>query len=256
MNHIQRIGPDMLRIASQTIHRHDGSTVAAEVLARLQIGQTELSPPSFMHGRSAEEWSSLDQVVMAMVMSTPSLHAGNKPTFVNVSAGTLENDQHMHSFCRAVERHTDQRSQQLVIEIPESSPLKGKRLVARLRDIELAGAQVAIDDFGSEHAAQERLEAYAWHYCKVDLGAVQEHDNLDWLDRAIRYAEREGIQLVMEKLECLKDMEVLLPVRYRAWFQGYSFSRPKTLEIPAGAVRNARAAPQLSLVQRAAVRAG
>lgn len=236
----------MLRIASQTIHRHDGSPVAAEVLARLQIGQTELTPPSFMHGRTAEEWASLDQAVIAMVMATPSLHTDSTPTFVNLSAGTLEDDGHMHSFCKAVEKHTDREPQTLVIEIPESSSLAGKRLIARLRDIELAGAQVAIDDLGSEYAGQERLEAYAWQYCKVDLGAVQEHDNLDWLDQAIRYAEQEGIQLVMEKLECLRDIDVLSPVRYRAWFQGYSFSRPTTLELPSSALRTAYTAPKLS----------
>lgn len=42
----------MLRIARQTLHTLNGTCVAAEVLARLQIGSRVLPPPIFMHGSS------------------------------------------------------------------------------------------------------------------------------------------------------------------------------------------------------------
>src|SRR3546814_3696309 len=61
----------------------------------------------------------------------------------------------------------------LVIEIPESSDMRGAELVRRLRAIKSTGAKVAIDDFGQEHANQERLEAFDWDFCKIDLPAIQ-----------------------------------------------------------------------------------
>jgi quercetin dioxygenase-like cupin family protein len=34
----------------------------------------------------------------------------------------------------------------------------------------------------------------------------------------------------MEKIETFRDIEALSPVKKRAWFQGYCFSRPRTLD--------------------------
>lgn len=222
----------MLRIASQTVHTLDGTSVASEVLARLHIGSQLLTPHAFMHGCSPESWYALDIEVLKMVGTSPVLRAAKGPTFVNISPATLENDQYLASFCKQIAQQVDSRSGPLVIEIPEKSAVAGKQLVNKLQEIEFAGAQVAIDDYGRDHAVQNRLEIHPWRYCKIDLAALQEQSNLNWLDQAIRYARDHGIQLIMEKLESFRDLDVLSPVKNTAWYQGYVYARPALLETP------------------------
>ena len=221
---------NMLKIATQTFHAIDGACVASEVLARLQIGKREFTPHTFMHGCTPEGWHSLDLAVITMVAGIEEVRSSPVPIFVNVSPGTLENDEYMDSFCSHIEQQVSSRQSDLVIEIPELSSLSGQRLISKLRDIESAGAKLAIDDFGCAYAAQERLESYNWHYCKIDLGAVQQRTDLDWMEKAIRYSQSNAIQIIMEKIETFRDIEALSPVKKRAWFQGYCFSRPRTLD--------------------------
>lgn len=220
----------MLKVATQTFHTLDGACVAAEVLARLQVGKREFTPYTFMNGCTAEGWHSLDLAVITLIASMEQVHSSPVPTFVNVSPGTLENDKYMDSFCSHIEEQVSTRQADLVIEIPELSSLSGQRLTSKLRDLESAGAKLAIDDFGCAYAAQERLESYDWHYCKIDLGAVQLRNDLDWMEKAIRYSQSNGIQIIMEKIESFRDIDALSPVKNRAWFQGYCFSRPCTLD--------------------------
>lgn len=222
----------MLRIAKQTVHTLDGSIVASEVLARLQIGSQVLTPPAFMNGCSAESWFALDMEVIKIVGTADDLKNASAPTFVNISPATLENDHFLRAFCQEIERQADTRKAKLVIEIPEMSALQGRDLTRRLEEIEFSGADVAIDDFGREHASQERLELFSWRYCKIDLAAFQEQANLDWLDSAIRYARANGIQLIMEKLESFRDIEALSPVKNTAWYQGYCYAMPALVDTP------------------------
>ncbi|SIQ98873.1 EAL domain-containing protein [Aquipseudomonas alcaligenes] len=234
----------MLRIASQSVHLQDGSAVAAEVLSRLQLGSKLLSPGDFMAARSREAWFALDVEVMRLVVNSKTLLNTALPTFVNLSPATLEDDYFFAAFCREVASVASQIRGALVIEIPEASSISGSRLVSRLRELQAHGAQVAIDDFGREFAHQERLEIFPWRYCKVDLAACQTTDDLNWLDKAIHYSKANGIQLIMEKIECFKSMEVLSPVKSTAWYQGYVFSRPCLLDDDAKAERTKHFTPQ------------
>lgn len=236
----------MLRIARQTLHTLNGTCVAAEVLARLQIGSRVLPPPIFMHGSSKEAWHSLDMEVIRMVATSLELRSTVAPTFVNVSPATLENEKYLDAFCNEIAQQVGKRRGRLVIEIPEASALDGQELQTKLHQIEFAGAHVAIDDFGREFAAQGRLELHRWHYCKVDLGAVQERENLNWLDQAIRYSKDRGVQIIIEKLECPKTLELLTPVKNTAWYQGYCYSRPELLETPLVALGGRRALGMLA----------
>jgi len=185
-----------------------------------------------MHSSTAEAWHSLDMEIIKMVGSSVELRNSTTPTFVNVSPATLENPRYLDSFCTEIAKQTGKRRGRLVVEIPEASALAGPELKRKLHQIELTGAQVAIDDFGREFAIQGRLELHQWHYCKVDLGAVQERENLNWLDRAIRYSKDRGVQIIIEKLESPKTIELLTPVKNTAWYQGYCYSRPELLETP------------------------
>jgi len=219
----------MLRIASQSVHLQDGTAVAAEVLSRLQVGSKQLTPGVFMNARSREAWFALDVEVMRLVSNSKTLTGTLLPTFVNISPATLEDDYFFASFCSELAKVVSGLRGKLVIEIPEASSIAGGRLVSRLRDLEAHGAHVAIDDFGQEFAHQDRLELYPWKYCKVDLAAFQSTDDLNWLDKAIHYSNAHGIQLIMEKIECFKSMDLLSPVKSTAWYQGYAFARPALL---------------------------
>lgn len=222
----------MLRIATQTVHTLDGAAVASEVLARLQIGDKVLTPPKFMHGCSPASWFALDIEVLKMVGTAKELIEASGPTFINISAATLENDQYLRAFCQQIAQQADSRKGAIVVEIPEKSHLGGRELLSKIEEIQFAGARVAIDDFGRHYATQDRLELHDWGFCKIDLAAFQHQENLDWLDAAIRYAERNGIQLIMEKLESMRDIEVLSPVKNSAWYQGYVYARPKLIDTP------------------------
>lgn len=222
----------MLRIASQTVHSLDGSCVAAEVLARLKIGQAVLSPPVFMHGCTAESWYAMDIEVLKLVASSKDLRTATEPTFVNISPATLENETYLRRYCSEIASQIDDRKGKIVIEVPERSSLNGRELSRRLDAIQFTGAQIAIDDFGSEFASQGRLESHRWDYCKIDLAAIQNKRDLDWFDHAIRYCRDNGVQLIMEKLESLKDIDLMSPVKSFAWFQGYGFSRPEMVNTP------------------------
>ena len=222
----------MLRIAKQSVHLLDGTVVAAEVLARLQIGNSELSPVAFMSGCSPESWYALDIEVLRLVASCEELLQATVPTFVNVSPATLQNDHYFTAFCGEIAGLVDQMRARLVIEIPEASNLSGQELSRKLHEIEFSGAQVAIDDFGTKFADQARLSLHPWGFCKIDLAAFQEQENLNWLDAAINYARNHDIQLIMEKLECLTHIEVMTPVKNSAWYQGYVFSRPLLVSTP------------------------
>lgn len=222
----------MLRIATQTVHTLDGTAVASEVLARLQIGNRVITPPMFMHGCSPESWYALDIEVIKMVGTAKELIEATVPTFINISAATLENDHYLRAFCQQIALQADKRKGSIVVEIPEKSALSGRELTNKVDEIKFAGARVAIDDFGRHYATQDRLELHDWEFCKIDLAAFQHQKNLDWLDTAIRYAARNGIQLIMEKLESLRDIDVLSPVKNTAWYQGYVYARPKLIDTP------------------------
>lgn len=220
----------MLKIAQQTIHSSDGAAVATEVLARLQLGDTVLSPPRFMAGKSMASWFALDIEVLNMLeASTAQLHSP-LPVFMNISVATLDIGTFFNMFQSKLMALDPEVRNRLVIEIPESSGMRGAELVRRLRAIKSTGAKVAIDDFGQEHANQERLEAFDWDFCKIDLPAIQTTENLNWVDAAIRHCYANKTHLIMEKVESSQDIDHLLhPVRNTAWFQGYCFSRPEVV---------------------------
>ncbi|MGI1189106.1 hypothetical protein ACRCRN_34150, partial [Pseudomonas aeruginosa] len=104
----------MLRIAKQSVHLLDGTVVAAEVLARLQIGNSELSPVAFMSGCSPESWYALDIEVLRLVASCEELRQATVPTFVNVSPATLQND-HLR-----IPRHSDTQPTLIRTPVPRS----------------------------------------------------------------------------------------------------------------------------------------
>ena len=86
----------MLKIAQQTIHSSDGAAVATEVLARLQLGDTVLSPPRFMAGKSMASWFALDIEVLHMLQaSTAQLHSPLL-VFMNISAAPSTKTEFSH----------------------------------------------------------------------------------------------------------------------------------------------------------------
>ena len=161
--------------------------------------------------------------------STAQLHSPLL-VFMNISAATLDIRTFFSLFQSKLMALDPEVRNRLVIEIPESSDMRGAELVRRLRAIKSTGAKVAIDDFGQEHANQERLEAFDWDFCKIDLPAIQTTENLNWVDAAIRHCYANKTHLIMEKVESSQDIDHLLhPVRNTAWFQGYCFSRPEVV---------------------------
>ncbi|QCT95471.1 EAL domain-containing protein (plasmid) [Stutzerimonas degradans] len=222
----------MLKIAHQTIHSSDGLAVATEVLARLQFGDAVFTPPHFMAGKSRAAWFALDIEVLRMLRASSTLVNSPLVVFMNISASTLDTCAYFHIFHAKLMALDPAILNRLVIEIPESSSLRGDELVARLIAIKSTGAKVAIDDFGQAHANQERLETFDWDFCKIDLPAIQTTENLNWVDVAIKHCTANSTHLIMEKIESVHDIDhLLLPVKHSAWYQGYCFSRPEAVDL-------------------------
>lgn len=222
----------MLKIAQQTIHRSDGTPVATEVLARLLLGQTVLTPPTFMADQNDESWFALDIEVLRLTLAYDVCNRSPGAVFVNISAPTLDSEAFFRLYQSKLMEVEPATIARLVIEIPETSSLVGKGLVNRLVALKHTGVRVAIDDFGQLHANQERLESFDWDFCKIDLPAIQVTANMNWMDVAIKHCNATNTHLIMEKIESEGDIAHLLqPVKRQAWFQGYCFSRPEVVAL-------------------------
>jgi EAL domain-containing protein (putative c-di-GMP-specific phosphodiesterase class I) len=220
----------MIRLALQGIHNKNHAPQAFEVLARMDCPVRGIVGPLFFHTLTTAGWTEIDIKVMTAVLNSKHIVNSSRPLFINISPETLLNPSAFRKVCSLLEKITDVFNSKIIIEIPERSALVGLELEAVLDELRSVGCLVAIDDYGSCYAGFDRLIAHKWDYCKVCLSSMDSQSDLDWLIKLKTYCESEGVKLIFEKLENLKDLDIFR-IFPDLLIQGYAFSVPKLINI-------------------------
>ncbi len=150
---------------------------------------------------------------------------------VNLPPGYAEKDDPNHSALLLQLANTGLDASKLVIELTEAAA-DSDQIQTIARQYRRAGAQVAIDDFGSENSQIERVLASRPNWLKLDMRLFH-HARSSQLHKdvihGIRYVvERNKINLICEGIET--EDEALLAIDFGSTLlQGYLFS-PATTE--------------------------
>ena len=147
---------------------------------RQSVGGSWVGPGAFMAGSNPQAWVSMDRAVAQMLINHAADLRGRGVSFVNVSAHTLADPAELYAVCRSLAKLT-QMGVEVCVEVSEAFDAIGSSFNQAMGVIKDQGLLLAIDDFGIEWSNFSRLSSYPWDYCKVDLTAVWNSDNLDWL---------------------------------------------------------------------------
>ncbi len=126
------------------------------------------------------------------------------------------------------------RIPRIVLELTESEPMNAA-LTQRKRDfIQAQGGQIAIDDFGSGYSSESVLFSILPDIVKLDMSLVRnihrEKGKQAVLRSLIRYAKKEGIQVLAEGVETYDELGALVELGVDL-VQGYLIGKP-SLEAP------------------------
>lgn len=220
----------MITLAYQSIHDHkaNADAVAGEVLARWMRPDGAVVGPAEIVGVAGMGWGDIDELVLRAILRSPRLMIGTQPLFINVSDETLSSCILMANFCSLLAELSSAYQGQVVVEIPETSPVNGLALDGCLASFSNAGAFVAIDDFGISYSDMSRLDMHEWSYCKLALPSLATTPTLDWLISLQQKCRQRGIQVVCEQVERFSDIE-LIRIFPNAWVQGFAYSMPELI---------------------------
>jgi EAL domain-containing protein (putative c-di-GMP-specific phosphodiesterase class I) len=228
----------MKAIALQAIHQPSGGILGHEVLVRQSVGGSWVGPGAFMAGSDSHAWVSMDHAVAELLIKHAADLRGRGLSFVNVSSHTLSDPVELHAVCKSLAKLAPMGIE-VCVEVSESFDAIGSSFYKAMGLIKDQGLLLAMDDFGMECSNFNRLISYPWDFCKVDLNAVWNSDNLDWLIEVRDYCSANGIGLILEKLECLKLLGGLLKPLNSASVQGFALSKPFMLQFNTYAERPA-----------------
>lgn len=228
----------MKAIALQAIHQPNGGILGHEVLVRQSVGGSWVGPGAFMAGSNSQAWVNLDHAVAELLIKHATELRGRGLSFVNVSSHTLSNPSELHAVCKSLARLVH-LGVDVCVEVSETFDAIGSPFYQAMGLIKDQGLLLAIDDLGIECSNFSRLSSYPWDFCKVDLTAVWNSDNLDWLIEVRDHCSANGIGLILEKLECLKLLGGLLKPLNSASVQGFALSKPFILQFNSSAERSA-----------------
>ncbi|MGI0646939.1 EAL domain-containing protein [Pseudomonas aeruginosa] len=232
----------MITLAHQTIHdtKPSVSPVAGEVLVRW-VSSGQVTGPASIQQSSELNWGQIDEQVLSAVLNNQYLMGRTTPLFINVSDVTLSSCEMLSNYCHLLGQIVRRYKGTVVVEVPETSPLTGRALEMCLSQFRMAGAKVAIDDFGVEHADMSRLDGHEWDYCKLALPSVAYTPTLDWLITLQQKCRDRDIQVVCEQIERISDLE-LIRIFPTAWAQGFAYAMPEMLIEPANDFRDSKCA--------------
>lgn len=232
----------MITLAHQTIHdtKPSVSPVAGEVLVRW-VSSGQVTGPASIQQSSELNWGQIDEQVLSAVLNNQYLMGRTTPLFINVSDVTLSSCEMLSNYCHLLGQIVRRYKGTVVVEVPETSPLTGRALEMCLSQFRMAGAKVAIDDFGVEHADMSRLDGHEWDYCKLALPSFAYTPTLDWLITLQQKCRDRDIQVVCEQIERISDLE-LIRIFPTAWAQGFAYAMPEMLIEPANDFRESKCA--------------
>ena len=148
---------------------------------------------------------------------------------VNLSGSTISDQGFLESLIGLLEEY-DPTPDVLCLEISESAAVANLANTAFLiRELNLRGCRVALDDFGSGLSSFTYLRNLPVNYVKMDGQFVQgvASDDVDrsMVESMVRVARTLGVQVVAERVETQECFDVLRELGV-AFAQGYLFGRP------------------------------
>lgn len=152
--------------------------------------------------------------------------------FLNLSADAIREIDHCEDDVRAFMSRQQFAFSRIVIELTEqASPMPLDSLEASLRRIREAGAQLALDDYGTGNANLSLWIALQPDYVKIDRSIVDGAARSAFRLEALRYlkglATASHALLIAEGLENLDDLRVCRDIGIEC-AQGFVFGRPST----------------------------
>lgn len=222
----QLVEQQLTSVVQPVVRLEDGAAVGAELLLRARTQDARLEPPAcalhLLHDH--ELLRSVGRLVRDQAVARLRSAPGCPRLAVNLAPSELE-----PQLAAEVLRLPTSLRRRLVLELTEGA-LDGRPGQAEvLAALAGGGVALSVDDFGTGHAALERLRGGWFGQLKLDRRFVMEIQS-SAVDRAIAgnvldLGHRLGLSVVAEGVETPRQRAVLRRLGYRL-AQGYLYARP------------------------------
>lgn len=149
---------------------------------------------------------------------------------VNVSARQMRDERLVNVVKNALLEYSIP-TDQLEIEITESTLQSGSECLAALQQLRELGVSLAVDDFGTGYSCLSSLKYLPINRVKIDRAFVRDMqkdtDDVAITDAIIAMAHRLHLQVIAEGVETV-EQEDLLRLRGCDEAQGYLYAQPLT----------------------------
>lgn len=220
-----------ITFARQGVHDigNPGDLLYSECLARLVDGCGNIhSAGSFVPFlEMSGDIPLLDRHMLGSVLSA----LEDEPEAVlgcNLSACTISSQEHCGHLLEKIRLHAGAASR-LILEITETSPLRGACVEEFLRGVRVAGCRVAIDDFGIGYATPARLFDLPVDIVKIDASfahrVIGGREGRDSLYHMVGLAACAAPVVIVEGVET-QEHACAARAAGATHVQGYFFSEP------------------------------
>ncbi|WP_052385873.1 EAL domain-containing protein [Arenimonas malthae] len=229
----------VVRLEDMSVRAHEG-------LVRCAC-EPSLPPPAiFDAARQLGRLPEIELLAARTVVAGYGFAEGHGRLFVNLSATALMDPTLRLSHLRDIVRAAGVDASRLIIELSERDVVEDMAVLAEpIRGLRAAGAQLALDDFGSGHSNFSLWQALGPEYVKLDRsivhGVSRSSRQLAIIRALMQVAEEFRTDLIAEGIEDDADLALVRDLGIRCG-QGYSLGRP--VRQPVAAVPEARARMQ------------
>lgn len=201
----------------------NGSYPSAEVLARWVNPVGKLFGPSNF-GAVGVDWARVDiEIAQNLIDMRSQINERFNRLFLNVSIETLKCEKSFSIWRRQVSKISNFMDGDLTIEITEG--VSPEVLEKRWCQIAECGVTFALDDYGTYHSDLERLKAYPWLFCKIDVDLLLDFNCCT----DAQFCAKAGLNLIAEKVETKDQLE--LANEFSVFLQqGFIHHRPEVIQ--------------------------
>ena len=187
-----------------------------------------LAPPALFESAVAGGWIAELELALAARSFDAAARVleGEQRLFLNVHPAALES----RGFARRLLRHRFDMAR-VVVEITEQGPITNSQVaLANVGALRNAGAQFALDDFGSGYAHLQCLEAIGPRFVKISQSIGTGFESAAWrrsvVENVQSFARAVGCAVILEGVETAATAEAARDLGIDIG-QGYYFGRPE-----------------------------